>query len=227
VTLADSTVRSLLRDRFVVGWHNIWRESYVGQSHGYSRRQAAVGTTNGAGGRNMQVFVLTPDLVVLHALPGFWHPEDFAHQLRFAEALASVWADPQLSRSQKEDLFRSVQLAEPRLHAEETRARSAWQPFDAHAEAMRARTQARDTFAQAPAGDAEAAGGAAPCAAPPLKPLNVLVHERMAEHPFVPFAEFDVAALVDYGRPYYDNNQARGDRGIELPRPRPKVFNWP
>src|SRR5687767_15719283 len=103
----------MLRERFVVGWHNIWREPYVGQSHGYSRHQMVVGTTNGAGGRNMQIFVLSPDLVVLHALPGFWHPEDFAQELRFAEALAAVWADSTLTRAQKDRLFRAVQLAEP------------------------------------------------------------------------------------------------------------------
>ncbi|HLU39019.1 MAG TPA: hypothetical protein VK081_06515 [Planctomycetota bacterium] len=217
MTLGDEEVLATLRDRFVVGWHNIWRERWVGESHGYSRAQSAVGTTNGAGGRNMQIFVLSPDLVVLHALPGFWHPKDFLHELHFAQGLAAVWADPNLNRAQKDRLFRTVQRAEVGFHGEETVARSGWQHFDAHAERARLRQGARDTFAiPVCAGDGDAAIDAAQ-----LKPINVLVHERMAEQPFVPFAEFDVEALVDYGRPFYDNNMGR-DHGVKLPKPPPK-----
>ncbi|MEZ5966308.1 MAG: hypothetical protein R3F56_20905 [Planctomycetota bacterium] len=221
MTLVDETVRQMLRDRFVVGWHNIWREDYVGQSHGYRRDQLAVGTTNGAGGRNMQIFVLAPDLTVVHALPGFWHPEDFAHELRLAEGLFSLWQDGQLSRQQKDDMFRAVQLAECRSRCEATVARSGWQHFDAHAERVRARSEPRDTLA---------------CVSLPadlgmvtlLKPLNVLAHERMAERPFLPFAEFDVEGFVDYGRPYYDNNAGRGTKGAVLPKaPKSKpAYHW-
>lgn len=218
MTLADETVQQILSERFVVGWHNIWREAWVGQSHGYRPDQSAVGTTNGAGGRNMQVFVLAPDATVLHALPGFWHPEDFAHELRFAAALADLWQDDTLSRERKDAMFAMVHLAEPGLQSEATRARSGWQRFDAHVEIHRARTEGRDTLAAPPQDEVDPRSS--------LKPLNVLVHERMAERPFVPFAEFDVERFVDYGRPYYDNNASRGDKGVDLPRPRPKVHHW-
>lgn len=213
MTLADAEVQRVLRERFVVGWRNVWREQWVGQSRGYRRDQCAVGTTNGAGGRNMQVFVLAPDLTVLHALPGFWHPDDFVAELRFAEGLAAVWRDPALSRSQKDALFAKVQLAEPGLQGAATRARSGWQGFDRHAEYARGRCEPRDTFTSLPLPGV--LGGPASV----LQPLNVLVHRRMAERPFVPFAEFDVAAFTDYGRPYYDNNVGRGDEGVDLPRP--------
>lgn len=224
MTLANVTVRNMLQDRFVVGWHNIWREPYVGQSHGYTKNQTAIGTTNGAGGRNMQVFVLSPDLVVLHALPGFWHPDDFAHELRFAEGLASLWADAKVSRAQKDHMFRQVQLAEVRAHDELTFARSAWQDFDAHAERARAQQGPRDTLVNAMCGVEPLTGTQLVSAA--LKPLNVLVHERMANRPFVPFAEFDVADFVDYGLGYYDNNHGRGDRGVEFRKPQPKRYHW-
>lgn len=220
MTLADENVQQMLRERFVVGWHNVWREEWVGQSHGYRRNQTAVGTTNGAGGRNMQVFVLAPDQTVLHALPGFWHPDDFAHELRFAEALCTVWQDETMTRKQKDAMFRQVQLAELRSHGEATYARSGWQSFDAHAERHRATREARDTFGHATLPGVPMQGIAM------LKPLNVLVHERMADRPFVPFAEFDVEDFVDYGRPFYDNNIGRGGKGVDFPRPQPKRYHW-
>ena len=43
---------------------------------------------------------------------------------------------------------------------------------------------------------------------PVMKPLNVLMHERMAQRPFIPFADFDTDAFVDYGRKHYDNNRS-------------------
>lgn len=222
MTLADDTVRAMLCDRFVVGWRDIWREPYVGQSQGYSKYQTAIGTTNGAGGRNMQVFVLSPDLVVLHALPGFWHPDDFAHELRFAQGLASLWRDPTLTRSQKNVMFRQVQLAEVRVHDELTYARSSWQSFDAHVERSRAQQEVRDTMMTClagPLGKEQVAGAA-------MKPLNVLVHERMAARPFVPFRDFDVARFVDYGLTHYDNNHGRGDKGVAFRKPQPKQYHW-
>ncbi len=224
MTLANDTVRAMLRERFVVGWQNIWREAYVGQSNGYRKEQTAVGTTNGAGGRNMQVFVLSGDLVVLHALPGFWHPDDFAQELRLAEGLASLWADVKVTRAQKDSMFRQVQLAEIRAHGELTFARSRWQHFDAHAERARAQTEWRDTFTTATYG-ADAMTESA-IAAAQMKPMNVLVHERMATRPFVPFAAFDIAEFVDYGLGHYDNNRGRGDKGVEFRRPQPTPYHW-
>ncbi len=214
MTLADDKVREVLKDRFVVGWKNVMNEQWVGQSHGYSRRQQAVGTTNGAGGRNVQIFVLSPDLVVLHALPGFWHPDDLLGELRFAEAVWSVWKDESLTRAQKEAFHRQVQLQETRHHGEETFARSGWQHFDRHVELARLKEGNRDTVACPP--DEKGQGFA-------LKSHNVLLHERMAEHPFVRFAEFDVTWIADYGQAFYDNNRGVGEDGISFPSPQPKL----
>ena len=58
-----------------------------------SPKQCAVGTTNGAGGHNVQIFVLSPDGVVLHALPGFWHPEDLVRELTGWICIRVTWAD--------------------------------------------------------------------------------------------------------------------------------------
>ena len=73
MSLPKEPVFSKLQSDFVVGWRNIIAADSVGESFGYTCDQPAVGTTNGAGPHNVQLFVLSPDLTVLHALPGFWH----------------------------------------------------------------------------------------------------------------------------------------------------------
>ena len=40
-----------------------------------------------------------------------------------------------------------------------------------------------------------------------FKTTDQIVHERMAARPFVKYADFDVAAFSDYGRPKYDKKQ--------------------
>lgn len=199
MTLPDPTVFEMLADDFVVGWKNIEREEWCGTSAGYAPTQSAVGTTNGAGAHNVQIFVLAPDRTVLHVLPGFWHPEDFARELRFALALDRLWEDDSKSLAEKRRMYQLMHRAEVALASDETIARSDWQPFDRQAEIARLRGEDRDTVADVEGKHVE------------LEPLNVLVHERMALRPFVPFDRFDTAAFVDYGREHYDNNQ--GDRG--------------
>ena len=70
VTLPNDDVISFLDSRFILAHRNIQKDSYVGLSHGYSPTQSAVGTTNGAGPRNVQFMILAADETVLHALPG-------------------------------------------------------------------------------------------------------------------------------------------------------------
>ena len=195
----------MLQDDFVLGWQNIWRQPFVGASGGYSRTQTAVGTTNGAGGRNLQLFVLAPDTTVLHALSGFWHPEDLARELRFAKVISRLWEDGERSLGDKKRMLLNLHLAEVRRHPDETFARSGWQNFDSRVEMQRATTEARDTVLFDDQGIITG-----------MKPLNVLVHERVLDQPFVKFEDFDIEAFVDYGRPFYDNNR-RFDRPHKMP----------
>ncbi len=193
----------MLQSDFVLGWKNIIREGYVGRSFGYSSRQTSVGTTNGAGPHNVQIFVLSPELVVLHALPGFWHPEDLARELRFAKVLHRLWQSRNHTWVQKRRMYRRLQLAAARYHPEETRARSTWQRFDEHNERSRLTRGSRDTFQCSSEGYllADCRGNLM------MKPINVLVHERMAKRGFVWFDDFDIAAFIDYGNRFYDNNR--------------------
>ncbi len=66
MTLPDEDVIGFLESHFILGHKNIQKEEHVGMSRGYKSTQQAVGTTNGAGGRNVQFLVLAADGTVLH-----------------------------------------------------------------------------------------------------------------------------------------------------------------
>jgi hypothetical protein len=213
----------LLQSDFELTWKNIKNTDFVGYSRGYHKKRCAVGTTNGAGPHNVQIFVLTPDEVVLHALPGFWHPEDLARELRLAQSLFKLWKSKSYTVAQKRRMFRRIQLNAVRTHPVETFARSAWQGFDVRTERVRDQRESRDTFfaETAPAVPRNLQRLLRECTTLPvqpgqkiIKPINLIVHERMANRPFVRFADFDTKRFVDYGKMHYDLNDRRdGNRG--------------
>ncbi len=203
VSLPNENVMALLRTSFVVGWTNIQKASHVGMSHGYRCNQTAVGTTNGAGGRNVQLVVLAADGTVLHVLPGFWHPDDLVRELRFAQDLYRLWGDSSLDRPAKERYCAAMHRAHVRGFSAATIARSAWQGFDEREELGRYQGHPRDSIVLDESGQ------------PHVKPLCQLVHDRMQALPFVALADFDMESFVDYGRAFYDNN-AWVDRGREF-----------
>lgn len=199
MSLPNEEVLDLLRERFVLGARNIERDHHVGISHGYRCTQTAVGTTNGAGGRNVQILVLAADGVVLHALPGFWHPEELASELRLALELHQLHHDDR-SPAAKLAMFRA--LHRTAASSAPTTAHDEWQGFDQSEELARAATTPRDTLLCDDAGQPvlDARGQ------PQLKTIRRLVHDRLLAQPFVALADFDVEQFVDYGRAYYDNN---------------------
>ncbi|MGE3173844.1 MAG: hypothetical protein AB7O97_14565 [Planctomycetota bacterium] len=199
MTLANDEILKLLESEFVLGWTNIQKEEHVGMSHGYRCTQTAVGTTNGAGGRNVQLVVLAPDETVLHVMPGFWHPDDLAAELRFARRVHRLWLDPDLDRAQKERMFDRMHAVHERGLSSDTLARSQWQSFDRAYELGRYRSEPRDAVVL----DADGQ--------PQVRPLCLLVHERMRARPFRKLDEFDMESFVDYGRPFYDNNMGLDD----------------
>ncbi|MEE8143400.1 MAG: hypothetical protein V3T77_09895 [Planctomycetota bacterium] len=216
VSLPQEPVFSLLKDDFVLGWKNIITQEYVGESRGYGCDQAAVGTTNGAGPRNVQIVILSPDGVVLHALPGFWHPDDLATELGFAKKLYALWKRQDLTLEEKRVRYGALQLAEIGNHSAAMVARCGWQNFDRKKEYERLQEGPRDVFTVSPNGELLKNRRGKP----QLKSTNVVVHERMAQRAFVSFADFDVSAYVDYGRLYYDNNRRIDGNGITFMTPR-------
>lgn len=203
MTLPNEDVMDLLADRFVVGFHDIEKDAHVGLSHGYRPNQCAVGTTNGAGGRNVQMVVLDADGTVLHVLPGFWHAQDLIAELQLALDVQKLHADANLTATQKRDLFASLHRVFLNRHLDESLPRSEWQNFDRQAEFDRARTEPRDTLASTSPME--------------IKPMLQLVHERLQAQPFSQFAAFDMERFVDYGRAFYDNNQGL-DKGKTFQR---------
>jgi len=194
VSLPNEEVMDLLQDRFVVGFANIEKDKHVGLSHGYRPNQTAVGTTNGAGGRNVQLVVLAGDGTVLHVLPGFWHPEDLVEELRLALEIHRLYTDDAIKQPARDTMFAALHRSHLRRHLEESSPRSGWQGFDQWAEMERNKTETRDTFELDDNG------------LPVLKPIMQVVHERMMARPFQKLADFDMESFVDYGRAYYDNN---------------------
>lgn len=205
MTLPDPEVQRVLANEFVLGWQNIEKAEHVGLSHGYRKDQTAVGTTNGAGGRNLQIVLMAPDSTVLHVLPGFWHPEDLVVELEFARALYRLWLDEGRTHAAKVAMFTAMHRAFLHRLSPATIARSDWQSFDAAAELERVgRGEVRDTVV------ADASGP------PKMKPVCQLLHERMAQRPFQKLADFDMESYVDYGRAFYDNNEWL-DKGRSFP----------
>jgi hypothetical protein len=204
VTLPNEDVKAMLAGQFVLAARNIQRDPHVGMSHGYRCDQSAVGTTNGAGGRNVQLLVLAADDTVVHALPGFWHAADLLPELRLGLELFRLYVDDDRPPAARDAMFAALHRSHVRRHGEAAAARGAWQSFDAWHERQRADFAARDTSVPAPGG------------MPALKDIPTLVHDRMLARPFRRLADFDLEAFVDYGRPFYDNNPG-ADRRREFP----------
>ena len=185
----------------------------------------------------MQMLMLSPDGVVLHALAGFWHPEDLDRELKFAMELWDVWKDKSLTREAKDKLFSSKQIEAWKNHPRETTLRSRWQGFDAKNEAKRiAAGIKRDTVVgsaiQRKLNKKETVAVSAIMeklrktkstekpARLKMKPINQLVHERMSVRPFLKLQDFDIPEFADYGRTYYDNNKKVDGSGSTLMTPK-------
>jgi hypothetical protein len=206
VSLSQEPALSMLRDRFVCGYRDITGEPWAGRSGTHAPGGQAIRTTNGAGPRNLQLFMLAPDGTVLHALPGYWSAPDLAHELEFAGELLALWRDPSVSRTRKDAEFARLHLEHARRHPPSMVAHSRMQSFDQKFEARR-RLYASDTILDPARVAAAMASGDRRLPQEAFKTTDVIAHERMAQRPFVPFAGFDVAQFVDYGKPKYDKHE--------------------
>jgi len=192
----------MLKNDFVCGYRDIENKKWAGVSGKHRPDGQAVDTTNGAGPHNIQIFVLTPDGIVLTALPGFWHSEDLARELQLAQKLNQVWVNPNLTRGQKDEIFRQMQLAHIKEHPQAEHNRSQIQGFDVAYE-VEHRLYQTDIFY-----DPHAINPATRKVPPgDTKTTDIIMHERMARQPFVPYDDFNVVAFSDYGKPMYDKQE--------------------
>jgi len=201
VSLSNEPVFSLLKDQFICGYKDIEGKGYAGSSGKHLPTGQAVDTSNGAGPHNIQIFVLAADGTVLHCLPGYWHAEDLATELQFAQQLNKVWQDQKLSIQQKDQLFSQMQLAHLKDHSRAERNRSHMQGFDVLFEKDH-RLASTDVFYHNPI---DPRTGKLDNRL--VKTTDVIMHERMAARPFEPYKMFDTAVYSDYGKPMYDKEE--------------------
>ncbi len=201
MSLSNDPVFSKLKEQFICGYRDIEGKGYAGASGKHEPDGQAVDTSNGAGPHNIQIFVLSADGTVLTCLPGYWHSEDLAAELNFAEELNKVWLDQSLSLDQKNQTFSQMQLAHINTHSKAERNRSHLQGFDLKFEEQKG-VQNTDVFYSNPinpkTGKIDQRF---------VKTTDVLMHERMAARPFEPYKKFDVAVYSNYGKRMYDKEE--------------------
>jgi hypothetical protein len=200
VSLSHDPAFSTLKNDFVCGTRDITGVPWSGFSGIHSLDAGAVHTTNGAGPHNIQIFILAQDGTVLTCLPGYWHPEDLAHEIELAKKLNGVWTDASLTLKQKERKFAELHLGHIDEHSRHMVRRSQMQGFDKKFE-QKERLMASDTILSTSGGK----GGM-----PVFKTTDVILHERIARQPFRKYQDFDVVAFSDYGRAKYDKKEEGG-----------------
>lgn len=200
MSLSSDPVLSKLRSQYVCGVRDITGEPWAGVSGTHATNGQAFLAKNGAGPHNLQLFILAPDGTVLHCLPGYWDARDLAGELDLAQQLYQVYRRTDLTVEEKAAIFRSRQLAHVQAHPGAMTARSRMESFDMKYEA-RKRPETSDTITTLRFG---ADGKPLPSS---FKTTDVIVHERMAQRPFVKYEAFDVESFSDYGRPKYDKKE--------------------
>ncbi len=204
MTLADKQVLPLLEKYFVCGWRNIQgKEKYAGRSGSYVCSNAAVTTTNGAGSKNIQFIMTDPQGRVLLVLPGYWSPKDFRKELDLCLKLNQI-SQAKGPDSTRNDEFMLAHLNQAVKIAGITSERSKLQGFDENAERKKGEGSA---FVKKTGSSKDKER---------LKTVDQVVHEKMAELPFLRLADFDVGAFVNYGTRHYDKH-VPGTRSV--PRP--------
>ncbi len=191
MSLSQDPIIKRLRDHFVCGWRNInGVEKFAGKSHSHPPDSSAVHTTNGAGGRNVQMLIISPDGDVLHCLPGYWNPDALRHELDFSLELAAIF-NQDLPKDERSDAFLLAHMNHAAKHAELLVKDSNLQGFDKRREEGRA--DGSDFRRRGGEGDA-------------TRTVDQVMHERMARRPFLKIDEFDLSTVVDYGASFYDKH---------------------
>lgn len=176
------------------------KDPYSGNSGIHPATGPAVTTTNGAGPRNLQLFIMAQDGTVVHCMPGYWNPNDLNAELDFADRLHRVWMDHSITEPQKKALFAQEQLRHIQTHSPDVVARSELQGFDKQFCYKNNVTDAIANASLIPADWHDVPKEA-------FKTTDVILHERMAKQPFVNYSAFNIASFVNYGSHHYDKHE--------------------
>ncbi len=200
MSLSNDSVLNVLKSQFVCGYRNITGQSYAGKSGKHETDGQAIVTTNGAGPHNVQFLFLSEDGVVLHAILGYWDPRDLLWEIRFAQGMNRLWHSSSRSAEDKRKQFQIANRLAIRQLPLDMVARSHLQGFDAKKELKEAASDFRfrpgDYHPPVRAGKHDN-----------LKSTVQVIHERMAQRPFVAYEDFDVADFSDYGKQRYDKKE--------------------
>jgi len=162
------------------------KRSYAGRSGNHPTSNRCVWVRNSAGSANVQMFFTTADGKVVSALPGFWNPDDFMDEVEVAQKLLDLY-EREDSVAQRNEKFMNIHLTRALTTDAKTRRNSQLQGFDRRA----AGEDANRTAGYMQSG---------------TKSSDQIIHERMAEWPYVPFSRFDVDAVVCMGLKHYDSH---------------------
>lgn len=154
--------------------------------------------------------MLAPDGTVLHCLPGYWAPQDLKRELDLSLKLYDVWKNPHMNVAQKKQVFSQMQLAHMSEHPTDMSRRSRMQGFDQKFEARR-RPYKSDTVLDPKLAVQALQSGDNRLLNQAFKTTDVIMHERMAQRPFLPYQQFDVAQYTDYGRQKYEKHEDERD----------------
>ncbi len=185
MTLSDDKVGKLLDKYFVRGWMNIeGKTSYAGSSNRHLPSFAAQNVSNGSGHHNVQMFFLTSDGKVLNALPGYWNPPHFLKEAELAVKLGQLYYARGLSVADRNEKYLDLHLEQAYANTKAMHRESKLQGFD------------YSDIAKREESDFHREKGFVTGV---LKTTDQVIHERLAEQPFAPFASFDVAKFIDMG----------------------------
>ncbi len=188
VTLSNHQVQRELQKNFICAWENIkGKRSYAGSSNSHMPTNGAIEVSNCSGHHNVQMVFMTSDGRVLHCLPGYWKPRDFLTELDLALALGKLYYKKELSVVKRNEEFLNLHLRHSIAHTEGLRTASYHQPFDKQNLEKREQSDfhRKEGFVLG------------------LKTPDQVLHERLAERPYLPFEAFDIEKFVDMGLKQY------------------------
>ena len=185
MTLSNSKVINQINTAFVSGWQNIkGKRSYAGVSNTHLPSYAAKNINTCSGGRNIQMYFMTPDARVVHCLPGFWSAADFYTQAGFAVKLGNLAFNKRISNADRNEKFLDMHLQKAHGHSYGLVEGAQLQGFD-----VKYVKKNTSDFTRGDKGFVK--GG--------IKLADQVVHERMAARPFLPFEKFDTGEFVKLG----------------------------
>lgn len=198
MTLSNPQVIDALNSNFVSGWRNIeGKTSYAGRSNKHMPENPAINVNTCAGHHNVQMFFMSSDRKVLHVLPGYWQPKDFLAETKLALELDRIYRSKSLSIADRNSQYLDSHLKHAYSHDRNLTKGARLVNFD------RKFVQRRGVKDFQRKALFKGSG---------LKHADQVVHERMAERPFISFDRFDVARYIRMGRKRYQYNYGLMDR---------------